>query len=131
MKITMVIFSFLVAVGCNKQSNVPTEQLPARLNEPFQLKVGQSATMSDNFTLTFQSVVDDSRCPKGVECIWAGNASVVIKFSDGTDTLNTMNMKGIVHGAYMMHMESLTPYPEYPNVISKGDYVVTLVATNK
>jgi hypothetical protein len=49
------------------------------LSEPFNLRVGEAARVEDaEFTVTFQKVANDSRCPKDVNCIRAGEAVVVL-----------------------------------------------------
>jgi len=40
----------------------------------FTLAPGASATLAPGVTLTFEAA-DDSRCPAGVQCIWAGALS--------------------------------------------------------
>jgi len=35
----------------------------------------------ENHSLTFKKVLEDSRCPKGVTCIWAGRAKVLVEIS--------------------------------------------------
>jgi hypothetical protein len=44
------------------------------------LKVGEAAQLAGGvLTLTFDEVTGDSRCPKDVDCVWAGEATVVFK----------------------------------------------------
>jgi hypothetical protein len=138
MKTAMLFFALLLSFACNKKpeplSIQPTDkpmQPTANLNEQFQLKIGQTATLNDGFTITFESVPNDSRCPRRVECAWAGNATVVLKFTDGTDTLNSISSIPIAHGPYVIKMDSLSPYPDYPGTIAQDAYVVALVVTNK
>ncbi len=62
---------------------VPTTTVPkgrtVALGETFSVKVGESATIAGaGLTVTFTSVVSDSRCPPGVQCIQAGNAVVAV-----------------------------------------------------
>ncbi len=50
------------------------------LGEEFSLKIGESASMrGENLEITFLEVLEDSRCPKNVTCIWAGRARSLIK----------------------------------------------------
>ncbi|MFV8268953.1 hypothetical protein ACNQGP_03330 [Flavobacterium sp. GT2N3] len=43
------------------------------------LKISQKKCLKKKgFNLVLKEIVSDSRCPKGVTCIWAGEASVVI-----------------------------------------------------
>ena len=56
--------------------------------EAFWLDVGQTALLASDVpdekgapldeTLTFTGLVDDSRCPEGVACVWAGMVRVAV-----------------------------------------------------
>jgi GWxTD domain-containing protein len=55
------------------------ETRAVRLGESFRLRVGEAARVEDaGITVTFQKVVSDSRCPKDVTCIQAGEAVVLL-----------------------------------------------------
>src|SRR5262245_25820104 len=46
-----------------------------RLGQEFELKVNQEALIvGEGLAVSFDSVLEDSRCPEGVDCIWSGNA---------------------------------------------------------
>ena len=116
----------LFALGCNDKSVGP-DQVNLKLDEAFELKVGQTATVN-GFALTFSYIANDSRCPKNVECFWPGNAAVVLTFSDEPDTLNTsVQPHEIAHNGYIIRLIELSPYPEYPQVIQKDNYAARLV----
>ena len=62
----------LLITGCDSSdSNAARSQPDADL----QLELGETGT-SDGLTITFEAVTGDSRCPEGVECVWAGEAHV-------------------------------------------------------
>ena len=65
--IALIIVSFF-ALACQKTSVDKKDDI---------IKYKQSVTLNDvpRAALTFFEV-SDSRCPKGVQCIWAGNATV-------------------------------------------------------
>ena len=47
------------------------------LGQSFTLGIGQSVTVSvPGLTMTFVALVEDSRCPIGVQCIQAGRAVI-------------------------------------------------------
>jgi hypothetical protein len=53
------------------------EPVQVKLGEPFELGIGKTASVEDgDLVLTFLSVPQDSRCPKGEQCITAGKAIV-------------------------------------------------------
>lgn len=43
------------------------------------LRKGMSADVAPAATLTFVDIVSDSRCPKGVQCVWAGEVTIAMK----------------------------------------------------
>jgi hypothetical protein len=65
-----------VVVGACSQKpspNTPVEQTIA-------LAAGQSYTLDDGARIEFANVVNDSRCPVGVTCVWAGTATILLRF---------------------------------------------------
>jgi hypothetical protein len=47
------------------------------LGESFQLNVGESVQIeAEALQIGFEDVSGDSRCPKGEQCIWEGDATV-------------------------------------------------------
>ena len=56
------------------------ENSPPKLGEEFELAVHQTVQMTaENISVTFQEVLEDSRCPVDVTCIWAGLAKVSLQ----------------------------------------------------
>lgn len=53
--------------------------------EPFRLPLGQTATR-DGHTVRFAEIVEDSRCPTGVQCVRAGEARIRLEI-DGTSVV--------------------------------------------
>jgi hypothetical protein len=47
----------------------------------FRMQVGQAVTLADRSRLRYLRVVNDSRCPPGVHCVWAGDAIVAFEWS--------------------------------------------------
>lgn len=55
-----------------------------KLDEEFSLAVKQKGFLKNGkLTIEFVSVLEDSRCPVDVDCVWAGNAKIQIKISKG------------------------------------------------
>ena len=53
-----------------------------KMGEEFELAVHQTAQIAaENTSVTFQEVLEDSRCPVDVTCIWAGLAEVSLQVS--------------------------------------------------
>jgi hypothetical protein len=103
------------------------------LEQEFKLKIGESATASrEGLEIEFDSVTDDSRCPKGVTCVWAGNAKVLLKVKKDAGKpmdveLNTnINPRTSRYLEYELSLKELKPYPEANAPIKSSEYEVTL-----
>ena len=49
------------------------------LGQEFDVRVGRWVTVEgERLRVTFDRVAEDSRCPEGVNCIWAGNVRVAL-----------------------------------------------------
>lgn len=113
----------------------------ARLGRAFNLRVGQQVTLKgERLRIKFVAVEGDSRCPKDVTCIWAGNAAVqlVVTTSAGGEerlTLNTGRGSSLAGEArylgYTLELVDLRPYPRSTQKIAAGDYVVTLLVSKR
>ena len=44
------------------------------------LNLGQSTQLGDGSELRYTSLVNDSRCPPDVQCIWAGDAEIALRW---------------------------------------------------
>jgi hypothetical protein len=134
---TSAIFSFLfifTAAWAQPASNVKE----AALNQEFEIKVGQQVSIKkEGLRISFNSVAEDSRCPQGVTCVWAGNGKVVLKLSkarkrSATMSLNTgLDPKQAAYRGYDVKLVGLNPYPEKNRKIKKKDYVATLIVSKK
>ncbi len=86
-KITALLISacFIISCGyaCKKQPkeiDMQKDTITASLDSGFQLMHNQTASIgSENLSVKFVNVAEDSRCPVGVECIWAGQAKIELE----------------------------------------------------
>ena len=63
-----------------KETDMQKSLVTASLGVNFQLKHNQTAVIeSENLSVEFMNVAEDSRCPVGVECIWAGQAKIELE----------------------------------------------------
>lgn len=103
----------------------------------YDLRLGQQTQVGD-YILIFQEVEEDSRCPKGTDCIWAGRAIVKVSVvtpgkqprehkaifgqTKGDEKANTIVVQD---GSYVIELKALKPYPEAEKKM--GPYVLKLV----
>jgi hypothetical protein len=107
--------------------------------EPQEVRVGASVTVpGSNSLVTFERVSGDSRCPTNANCIWEGDAVVVLRVSgEGSDTevleLHAnprFAQQGEAHGVRVT-LERLEPYPTTERPVSAGMYVAHLRIESK
>jgi hypothetical protein len=102
----------------------------------FVLRPGESIASGDGSTkVTFVRVTEDSRCPTGVQCVWAGQVMVLLEITLGTEvqqyTLVTVtafegNVNSIEVGDYTVTLTQVDPYPVYGQTTNPADYQITL-----
>ena len=103
-----------------------------------KLMYGKSITVED-LELKFVAVESDSRCPKGVQCVWAGEAVVLLDvFKNGkkleqkrviiSPTNSLVNKIGNVFSSETLKVSgfNIAPYPEYRNKIKPEEYYIQL-----
>ncbi len=108
----------------------------AQKPEAVTVKAGQQRLAKKaKLKIKFVSVVEDSRCPENVQCVWAGNAkiTVTVTSSRGSETfeMNTgMGPKGNQFEGWAIELESLKPLPraESTPIIAK-EYVAKFTLT--
>jgi hypothetical protein len=125
----------LVAV----QGAAEAQSSDRQLNKFFRLKVGQSVNIpSEDMTVIFEEVTEDSRCPADVECIQAGQATarIILGWAEtgiGTASLTTLpgsilSEDSQTVGDYVVVMHSLRPYPtQAGEPIDDEDYVAIVM----
>lgn len=109
-----------------------------RVGEEFELKIDQEAMIeSEGLAVAFESVIEDSRCPEGVDCIWSGNAKIKLKSSKqkqapATIELNTdVDPKGSSYLNYDIRLVALKPRPRPNDSLRSHEYKALLIITKK
>jgi hypothetical protein len=129
----------LVLSSCNKSTEL-TGDSSFSLNDTLQLPINKSAINNENqITVRIDSVLNDSRCPSDVVCVWEGNAAVrFILNNDGEETKFVLNTHGgdnfrkdtIIVG-YSIQFVNLKPFPVSTRKISNDEYVAELLIKKK
>jgi hypothetical protein len=123
------VIAALIGAAC------ATSPTAIRLDQDFELKVGETALLPGNTAqLTFQAVTGDSRCPVDVVCVWAGSAPVVLRLQHSpTDTVATVDAvqgkRELVAAGYRIEVRALKPEARSGQPIPAGGYSVVLRAS--
>ena len=107
--------------------------IKAMLGEQFSLPIGQTVDIvSQGLSIRFDAVTSDSRCPNGVECVWAGEAKcrMIIKYHDTeTEVIFTQNGSSISQENFQDYLFSfqLGPYPQVGQEIEDSAYILVMI----
>ena len=104
-----------------------------------ELSIGTPiADPASRATFTFVRVVDDSRCPKGVQCVWEGDATIELRVTPDQGEPETVQLhvnartaKDVVVGGWRLVLDRLDPYPENGRPIDARDYRAVISITHE
>lgn len=118
------IFTFALSSSCNSHKKIQLSENKASTNmanigDTIHLKLGQTILLSGKQTceLTFTSVLEDSRCPKDAQCIWAGNIGIELTIQQAGETIvKTLNSHSsvitpVIAFDYSFELIEVSPYP--------------------
>src|SRR5947207_1954036 len=81
----------LALMGCQHAKEARADDVEFHLNEAFALAGGQDAVIVDEkLHIRFDEVLEDSRCPAQVECVWTGQARIAIVVQAAGSTPETV-----------------------------------------
>ncbi len=112
--------------------------IEANLGQEFSLNIGQEARIAgENLRISFEDVIEDSRCPLNVTCIWEGRASILVRLTYDNITYRVvLNEPGLTdHAVDKFRDYSITfhlkPYPGEDENTSKEDYQLELTVSKQ
>ena len=107
---------------------------PARQQQKIQINKQQKFSRSD-LNIKFVELVEDSRCPVGTKCVWAGNSKIKIevKKSGAAKEIIELNtdpkQKSARYNGLLIELLDLTPVPANNVRINKNGYVATIAVS--
>lgn len=128
----ITIAGLMLASGCGENAPGTVNASPG---QRFELKAGQKGLISgEELGIRFLEVVHDSRCPKDVVCIWAGEVTVTVEIT----YRESLHQKTLVKsGAAEEYVSTdfqeyeiqfdVQPYPESGKTIRQEDYFLKLI----
>ncbi len=131
----LTLILILTLAGLVQQTNAqePEERQREKAAEIItNVRVGKQKKASNSkVTVKFVSLIEDSRCPEGVNCIHAGNARIKVTVSKPggkpvTFEMNTnLGEKGNVYQGYAIYLTDLKPVPKTKVRLSRNAYTAT------
>jgi hypothetical protein len=133
MRLLILLFVLLTSTIQSQEEKVEVPQIAIKMD------LGETVEI-DGILITFEKVLEDSRCPENVQCVWAGRARVeVIVQAENEDAV----AKEVIIGQKLQHevvdrtlfendefiikVSNITPYPEEPGILE--DYSLLIRKT--
>ncbi|RMH70151.1 MAG: hypothetical protein D6675_10130 [Gemmatimonadetes bacterium] len=137
-KINVLLIGWVLSAISCQPSALPTTTSP--LGEQFVLGWHQTVHLKDTgLSLTFAEVVEDSRCPQQVECVWEGQVVIKLKLQASNNppqeielTLRAGHPESAVQtvGEYTIELLNVHPYPQkFETTIKPSRYRAVLVVS--
>lgn len=137
MKLAVFLLLLLLNFCLGNNSNQTGKDSSAReaaLNQEFKIGLGEDVVLKgEDLIMRFLSVLEDSRCPKGEQCITGGKGRIELRLKKlqkepSTLELNTSSeSQEATYEGYEVKIVALDPYPKMGGNIKPADYILTLV----
>ncbi len=128
--------------GASVPASPTAEATPVSASASYTVSVGQAspATIAQEKLTLGLTDVKDSRCPVGVQCIWAGHAAVTLAVSQdggppqpvviGTEAPDNLKLPfKATHGPFTLSLVKLEPTPTKEGGVPLPRYVATVQVT--
>lgn len=132
LSLTIILIS---AGSCSKKE----ESAGFNLDESFLLAYNGTSHLENNpgIKIQFSELLEDSRCPTDVQCVWAGRVALKVIFSQNgnqqTGTLALGEIAGTSYsnettfGDYTVKLLTVKPAPKSDQSISLDDYQIEIL----
>ena len=103
----------------------------AKRSNEVEVQINKEVTAVGGLKIAFIELVEDSRCPTDVDCIWAGNAKIKVRVTKNGRSkileLDTLT-RGMApsYGNYRLKLMALTPKPRSNIRINRNAYMATI-----
>ena len=135
-----------IAIACSDDSpntpgdgtGVPTTPL-VQLGVSVDLKIGETlGAENSEWSVTLAGVASDSRCPRDVTCVWAGEVTVSLvsrqRDKDSVEldlTLGPIGVPSAAFNEFRVTLQAVSPAPIAGQTIPLEEYVATIVVNRE
>jgi len=133
---SMGVVLALLVLACNSAPTAPGNSIPAG-GATIVLQVESPKQVDTDLRVSFAQVVEDSRCPASVVCVWQGNGAIRLDVTTGGSpqsiTLNTAGGTAFPGetsaGGYTFTLVELDPQRKTPDPVPAQQYRATIRVT--
>lgn len=129
-----LMFVLVLLVAGSFAPAAPAHIVDVPLSQPFDLKVGEQVTIAgESVDIGFAEILNDSRCPRDVQCVWAGAATITVWVEKKPRARETLTLRvpnadePVTYEQYSVSLKDVKPYPESNRRPQRDEYVATLV----
>ncbi len=141
-KVLILSLGIYSLISCTSQKNIKANE---EATERIELSESQQKMLKEYpLQIKFNGILEESRCPKGVDCIWAGVAVAEIEISEKAAkpiilSLATTDMQARGYqkqtnlNGYTVALQNVAPYPtaEHGAKELKGNYKIVITVQKK
>ena len=133
MRTTVLTVMVLALLGACRSTSSPApeavdeQQTQGALDDTVAIRLGDGVrVVPAGLLISFDSVLSDSRCPRNVQCVWAGSARVRLTIvqdagAGGTHELESGRDPRFVRvGAYIVTLLDVEPQAEHGREIGRA-----------
>ncbi|HEX8238379.1 MAG TPA: hypothetical protein VF574_01420 [Allosphingosinicella sp.] len=124
---TLAAAAFLAAAG-SASAHRPANRSSTASPAPITLALGKRGNVG-GFAVTPLRIVEDSRCPASVQCVWAGTVRLAVRIAGGAPgaPILTLRQPARLDSASWLTLCAVSPYPARPGGIRPTAYRFTFV----
>ncbi len=125
----LLLTPFFIFFSCEKEGDED------QFGQTIILKIEDHAEISEDLKVTFKDLLEDSRCPEGVECVWEGQAKVTLSIAEEDNPVSDLELilragkaelaKDTLH-EYIYTLLEVRPYPKDGTIFEKEEYEIEI-----
>ena len=115
----------LALTACAPRVGAPVLGPPLREGLAAAVGLGERASFGGGLAAMPVRVVEDSRCPIGVQCVQAGTVRLAVRIEEGgaaRETVLTLEQPVRLAGGAFLTLAAACPYPRQPGAIRPESY---------
>ena len=133
-KYFLLIISVIFSSNCTGPVESSAQKLSFTLSDSLTIQYQDTLyNANENIWITLDSLVQDSRCPINVTCVWAGNAKMALSFGkDNNKSSFELNSNRQFRNdttlyGYNIQLIDVKPYPHTDSTYVQKDYSTRLL----